>query len=128
MSKSISASVGSAVLAQFALQQDVSLEQMSVGTQQGVLTSADSSVPEWFSAAASSRSSLSETAPELHPNSKHDSFDLVKMYAPELVEAQVDKNDGTRQSVPVNSDLGQGTESGKAIQIGLLKELEDFDT
>jgi hypothetical protein len=135
--------IGATAYALFALQQELDLNGIRLRTAQGKLVSADSDTPEWFAAAASKTASLMETAPELQnyfsAESPHGSgnsdLDLVGMYAPELgalegetrnVFSSADQQESRRADAPLPPN--REDPGAMSIKIGLLKELEEFDT
>jgi hypothetical protein len=143
MTEETDSTIGATAYALFALQQELDLDGIRKGRAQGKLISADSDSPDWFAAAASKTASLMETAPELQNYSSEESphgsgnsdLDLVGMYAPELGALETENRNEFSQAnqwetshlnIPLPLTL---EDSGKmSIKIGLLKELEEFDT
>lgn len=118
-----------ATYAFFALQQPVSLEEMPELTPEQRLLMATARTPEWFAAAASSASRLSEIAPELQvlddegDHADVSGIDLVWLYAPELREIE-----GLATSAPEpQASVAPADHRAPAVQISLLRELSDFD-
>ena len=143
MTEKEDSSIGATAFALFALQQELDLEQIRSGVEQGELASAEMHSPEWFAAAASRGASLLETAAELQSadpretatGSKTSGLDLVRMYAPELAalegistDTAPTVNGSDSQGVKTVSTPGGGDPATKSVHLGLLKELEDFDT
>jgi hypothetical protein len=122
-----------ATFACFALQQPVSLDDMAELTPEQRLLMATARSPEWFAAAASSASRLSEIAPELHvldddtDPADVSGIDLVWLYAPELRSVE-DPASSTPDGGEAQSALpAPPDQHPPAVQISLLRELSDFD-
>lgn len=142
MAKKTDPTIGATAFALFALQQELDLNAIRSGSQAGELASADADSPDWFAAAASRDASLMDTAPELQNGQPDDSvagssqpgLDLVRMYAPELAAlenatqetiSELEQSalpDGKHPATPKEVDPAT-----MSIQIGLLRELEEFD-
>lgn len=115
----------------FALQQPVSLEEMAERAHERRLIMASAHTPGWFAAAASS-SSLPDIAPELRGDqsaidaANREVIDLVWLFAPELRELE-----SREDLTPVEEDAAIPVKRDSAaavVQIGLLRELSDFDS
>ncbi|MDO9485670.1 MAG: hypothetical protein Q7K25_06385 [Actinomycetota bacterium] len=115
----------------FALQQPVSLDEMAQPAQERRLIMSSGNAPGWFAAAASS-SNLPEIAPELHVEqsaseaSDREVMDLVWLYAPELRQAEQRSAEPPAAPKPDSSIVREPATS--TVQIGLLRQLSDFDS
>lgn len=118
-----------ATYAFFALQQPVTLEEMAELTPEQRLLMASARTPEWFAAAASSASRLSEIAPELRvmgdqDGADVDGIDLVWLFAPELRTVEEAPSSTTSAAPEAAGGLDQRP---PAVQISLLRELSELD-
>lgn len=115
----------------FALQQPMTLEEITSVTDGHTLLMSHAQTPEWFAAAASLKSSLPDMAPELsasHRNSPSvDGIDLVWLYAPELQELEREDDAAQDVGAHVRGDDISPDQRVASVQIGLLRELLDFD-
>lgn len=119
----------------FALQQPVSLAAMAQPAHERRLIMASAHSPGWFAAAASS-SSLPDIAPELNADQSdpgsadREVMDLVWLYAPELRE--VERDEAEPAAPPASSSGVPGPiareSPASSVQIGLLRQLSDFDS
>ncbi len=116
--------------AMFALQQPVPLAALEHAAEERRLIMASANSPEWFAAAASS-TSLPDIAPELSTHetaaqaADREVMDLVWLYAPELRELEAEGP----QAMPAQSASVPEREPGSSsVQIGLLRQLSDFDS
>lgn len=115
----------------FALQQPVSLDEMAEQAREHRLIMASANTPGWFAAAASS-SSLPEIAPELHEAQSaidaesREVMDLVWLYAPELRDIEPAGSQAVAPATPISPEIRES--SASSVQIGLLRQLSDFDS
>ena len=123
-----------ATYAMFALQQPISMDELAAGGRDRTFPVASTRTPNWFAAAASTESSILETAPELlvlDPGSESGDavdvtgIDLIHVYAPELESLEAIEE--TPEPVPRRpAPDAQGTPR-TSTQFGLLKELSNLD-
>lgn len=126
-------SIVAATYAMFALQQPLSLAQLTEAARDTRFPMASAQTPEWFAAAASGTSSLLETAPELVvlPADLDSAdavdvsgMDLVHMYAPELESIEEIEEPAAVAAPETEAPAAPRT----STQLGLLKELGNLDT
>ena len=133
--------MAAAAYALFALEQPLSLHEISVGARAGAFPAAATHTPEWFAAAAEG-SDLLEMAPELQvlPTDLEAAeqvdltgIDLIHVYAPEMAAAssvREDEDDEDDEDTPeavAPPERPAAPKPGAATQIGLLKELGGLD-
>ena len=115
----------------FALQQPVTLDAMAERAREHRLIMASVHSPGWFAAAASS-SSLPDIAPELHADqsdldaANREVMDLVWLYAPELRDLEPEDSSTASEQEQVRPIKPEPANS--SVQIGLLRQLSDFDS
>lgn len=125
--------IATSAYALFALQQPLSLDRITAGVQALEFPEAETTTPDWFSAAAADNSSLLEMAPELVASQEDaeaigvadvSGIDLIHVYAPEL--AILDQIPEPAEE-PEPAPKAPAEKPRTSTQIGLLKELSNLD-
>jgi hypothetical protein len=124
--------LASAAYSLFALQQPLSLVELSVGARERTFPVAANLTPDWFAAAAQD-SSLRDMAPELQvlPEDLEaadrvdvSGIDLIHVYAPELNGVE----DEPEPEPVIEKPATQAEQPRTSTQLGLLKELGNLDS
>lgn len=122
-----------AAYATVALRQGLPLAEIAEGADARTFAALRSETPEWFAAAAGRASGLDAIAPELQPEalSGDVDWDLIRMYAPELQDAddgmaETPAPPSTSSTVP-GSVRPQAPAADGNIRMDLLAELRDID-
>ena len=120
----------------FALQQPLDLAELAAGARERRLPMADAQTPDWFAAAASTGSSLLETAPELvvlptdldaAEQVDVGGIDLVRIYAPELAGLEDDAAPAAPEPVAATPHDPRAHADRSSVKFDLLKELADLE-
>jgi len=125
---SVTETMMQASYATVALHQRLSLDQIAEGAAMRHFPMRDRATPEWFAAAAGKSSSLDEIAPELQLSGSDGDvdWDLIRMYAPELQQSELERNEG-QGGIPVLPVSEVPLRNDRDIRINLLAELRDLD-
>ena len=127
-------SLASAAYALFALQQPIDLPELAAAAPGWRFPLAATQTPDWFAAAASGESNLSEMAPELQvlPTDLEaagrvdvSGIDLIHVYAPELQTIEELDEDEAAPAPATPAPVAEQPRT--STQLGLLKELGNLD-
>ena len=119
--KSVQESLAAAAYALFALEQPLSLAEISEGALSGTFPAEAIQTPDWFAAASESEDLLA-TAPELRDDlasrntDDNVELDLISVYTPQVIAEPVDQRSQPAKNSP-----------SEATRMELLQGLEGFD-